>query len=124
VCREHRRGEISFLRRSIFHRNEIYQAPNFLRGAKILSRVTVNQHFLEQYLRLDSNRKTPPMQPTLANLEINILEKMYLAEMETLKLKLLTGAFWKDIKRQKDKTLELAHTIHEKQFGNLALSLG
>jgi hypothetical protein len=64
------------------------------------------------------------MQPTLANLEINILEKMYLAEMETLKLKLLTGAFWKDIKRQKDKTLELAHTIHEKQFGNLALSLG
>jgi hypothetical protein len=96
----------------------------FSRGEKNLSRVTVNQHFLEQYLRLDTNRKTPPMQPTLANLEINILEKMYLAEMETLKLKLLTGAFWKDIKRQKDKTLELAHTIHEKQFGNLALSLG
>jgi hypothetical protein len=63
------------------------------------------------------------MQPNLAGLEIKTLEKMYLEEVEILKLKLLSGAFWKDIKRQKDKALELAGTIHEKQFDKLTLSV-
>jgi hypothetical protein len=63
------------------------------------------------------------MHATLANLEIKVLEKMYLNEVEVLKLKLLSGAFWKDIKRQNDKTLELAQTIHQKQFDKLVLSL-
>jgi hypothetical protein len=68
--------------------------------------------------------KNPPMHAALANLEIKVLEKMYLNEVEVLKLKLLSGAFWKDIKRQNDKTLELAQTIHQKQFDKLVLSLG
>jgi hypothetical protein len=40
---------------------------------------------------------------------------MYLLEIEVLKLKMLRGAFWKDIVKQENKTIELALAIHRKQ---------
>jgi hypothetical protein len=58
------------------------------------------------------------MHQGLANLEIKTLEAMYLREIEILKFKLLSGAFWKDIKKQKDKAIELALVIYKKQHGN------
>lgn len=61
------------------------------------------------------------MHHPLANLEIKMLEKMYLHEIEILKLKMQTGAFWKDIVEQKNKAMELAMLIHEKQCTALAV---
>lgn len=58
------------------------------------------------------------MHQGLANLEIKTLEAMYLKEIEILKFKLLSGAIWKDIKKQKDKAIELALVIYKKQYDN------
>ena len=58
------------------------------------------------------------MHQSLASLEIQTLETMYLKEVEILKLKLLSGALWKDIKKQKNKAIELALVIYKKQCGN------
>ena len=55
------------------------------------------------------------MHQPLTSLEIKALEKMYLKEIEILKFKLLSGAFWKDIVKQKNKTIELALILHKKQ---------
>lgn len=55
------------------------------------------------------------MHQPFANLEIKALEKMYLREIEVLKLKMLRGAFRKDIVKQENKTIELALAIHRKQ---------
>ncbi|HWI94353.1 MAG TPA: hypothetical protein VNT20_23935 [Flavisolibacter sp.] len=55
------------------------------------------------------------MSQPFANHEIKALEKMYLLEIEVLKLKMLRGAFWKDIVKQENKTIELALAIHKKQ---------
>lgn len=56
------------------------------------------------------------MRQPLESLEIKVLENMYSAEIQTLKIKLLSGAFWKDILKQKNKTIELALAIHRKQL--------
>jgi len=58
------------------------------------------------------------MSQNLAALDISALEKMYLRETGILKFKLLSGAFWKDIVRQKNKAIELALAIHKKQQNN------
>jgi hypothetical protein len=50
----------------------------------------------------------------LERLEINVLENMYSSEIQILKFKLLSGAFWKDILKQKNKAIELAMAIHKK----------
>lgn len=55
------------------------------------------------------------MHQSLASLEIKTLEKMYLKEIDILKLKLVSGAFWKDIAKQKNKAIELALALHKKQ---------
>lgn len=55
------------------------------------------------------------MHQSLASLEIKALERMYLKEIEILKLKLLSGAILKDVIRQKNKALELALMLHKKQ---------
>ena len=65
------------------------------------------------------------MHQPFANLEIKALEKMYLREIEVLKLKMLRGAFWKDIVKQENKTIELALAIgqprrHQAHAGLLA----
>ena len=60
------------------------------------------------------------MHQHLASLEINALEKMYLKETEILKFKLLNGAFWKDVVKQKNKTIELALILHKKQCSTSA----
>ena len=62
------------------------------------------------------------MDETLANLEVKLLEKMYLEEVETLKLHLLSGGLGKKMRNQRRKTLQLAYIIHEKQFGTTALA--
>ena len=62
------------------------------------------------------------MHQSLVNLEIKVLEKMYLKEVEILKLQLLSGAFGRNMKKQRDKTLLLANIIHEKQFGTVPLA--
>ncbi|MGZ3846375.1 MAG: hypothetical protein ACXVBX_12210 [Flavisolibacter sp.] len=62
------------------------------------------------------------MDLTLLNLEVKLLEKMYLEEVEILKLQLLTGAFGKSLEKQRTKTLQLANMIHEKQFGTNGFS--
>jgi hypothetical protein len=56
------------------------------------------------------------MHQPLQSLEIKVLETMYSTEIETLKFKLETGAFWKDILIQKNKAIELAVAIHKKQL--------
>jgi hypothetical protein len=56
------------------------------------------------------------MHQPLENLEIKALEKMYLRQTKTLKYKLLSGAFWKNLLKEKNKVLELALAIHKKQF--------
>jgi hypothetical protein len=53
------------------------------------------------------------MHQHLATLEIKALEEMYLKEIEILKLKLLNGDLWKDIKKQKNKAVQLALVIHK-----------
>lgn len=63
------------------------------------------------------------MDQTLVNLEVTLLEKMYLQEVEILKLQLLSGAFGKKMEKQRTKTLQLANMIHEKQFGTVAFAL-
>lgn len=60
------------------------------------------------------------MTRNLANLEIQVLEKMYLKEIEVLKLKLLSGAFLKDIRKQRNKAIQVALVIHQKQMNNVA----
>lgn len=60
------------------------------------------------------------MTQDLANLEIPVLEKMYLREIEILKFKLLSGAFLKDIRKQRDKAIEVALTIERKQTHSAA----
>lgn len=57
-------------------------------------------------------------QPLATTNEIKALEKMYLREIEILKFKLLSGAFRKDILKQKNKAIKLAMNIHKKQFNN------
>lgn len=54
------------------------------------------------------------MHQHVTTLETKVLEEMYLREIEILKMKLLNGTLWKDIKKQKNKTVELALTIHKK----------
>lgn len=61
--------------------------------------------------------KNQPMKRNLANLSIKALEEMYLRETQVLKIRLLKGAFLKDITKQRNKTIELALAIHHKQFG-------
>jgi hypothetical protein len=56
------------------------------------------------------------MHQPLESLEIKVLESMYSTEIQSLKFKLLSGAFWKDILKQKNKAIELAVAIHKKQF--------
>jgi hypothetical protein len=55
------------------------------------------------------------MNESLANLQIKVLEKMYWRETRILKSRLLSGAFQKNILRQKNKVIELALIIHKKQ---------
>jgi hypothetical protein len=55
----------------------------------------------------------------LASLDIKVLEKMYSREIEILKFKLLSGAFTKEILKQKNKAVELALAIHTKQSNGL-----
>ena len=62
------------------------------------------------------------MNQSLANLEMKVLEKMYLKETSILKLKLLSGAFKKNTLKQKNKAIELALAIHLKQFGSTDIS--
>jgi hypothetical protein len=54
------------------------------------------------------------MTQSLAYLEIKVLEKMYLKEVEILKFKLLCGALSKEVRKQRDKALEIARAIHKK----------
>ena len=63
------------------------------------------------------------MYETLVNLEVKVLEKMYLREVENLKLLLLAGPIGNNVLRQADKTLEIAHTIHKKQCGGASLAI-
>jgi hypothetical protein len=56
------------------------------------------------------------MRKPLESLEIKVLENMYSSEIKRLKFKLLSGAFGKDILKQKNKAIELAVAIHKKQF--------
>lgn len=58
------------------------------------------------------------MNRSLADLEIKVLEKMYLRETRILKFKLLSGAFKKNVLKQKNKVIEVALAIHLKQFGS------
>lgn len=60
------------------------------------------------------------MNHSLANLDIKVLEKMYLRETQILKCKLLSGVFGKNILRQKNKVIELALAIHAKQYEEIA----
>ena len=64
---------------------------------------------------LAAQPKNLPMYQPPASLDITALEKMYLREIEILKFKLLSGAFWKDIAKQKNKTIQLALILHKKQ---------
>jgi hypothetical protein len=54
------------------------------------------------------------MNDSLTSLEIKVLEKMYLREIEILKFKLLSGAFLKEVRKQRNKIIELALAIHNK----------
>jgi hypothetical protein len=65
---------------------------------------------------LAAQPKNLPMHQPLENLEIKVLEKMYLRQTKTLKYKLLSGSLWKNLLKEKNKVLELALAIHKKQF--------
>ncbi len=54
------------------------------------------------------------MTPNLANLEVKVLEQMYLQEIEILKFKLLSGAIVREVRKQKIKANKLALAIHKK----------
>jgi hypothetical protein len=64
---------------------------------------------------LAAQPKNLPMHHPLESLEIKVLENMYSSEIQILKFKLLSGAFWKDILKQKNKAIELAMAIHKKR---------
>lgn len=59
------------------------------------------------------------MTQNLANLEIKVLERMYMKEIEILKFKLLSGAIVREIRKQKIKANRLAVAIHKKQNNNV-----
>ena len=63
------------------------------------------------------------MNHSLACLEIKALEKMYMREIEILKFKLLSGALSKEVRKQKDKALEIALAIHKKNNSNTVIDL-
>lgn len=58
------------------------------------------------------------MPNTLDHLETQVLEKMYLREIELLKSGLLTGRFGKKIRKHKARAIEIAVAIHKKQEGH------
>ena len=60
------------------------------------------------------------MQPNLAELDIKVLEKMYLKETRTLKTRLRRGAFLKNILEQENRAMELALAIHKQQVGEVS----
>ena len=62
------------------------------------------------------------MDQTLVHLEVKLLEKMYLEEVEILKWQLLSGVFGEKIEKQRTKALQLANRIHEKHFGTVPLA--
>lgn len=59
------------------------------------------------------------MTQNLANLEVKVLEQMYLKEIEILKFKLLSGAIVREIQKQKIKANKLALAIHKKQINDI-----
>jgi hypothetical protein len=76
--------------------------------------------FFRQYnygivFALAAQPKNLPMNQSLANLEIKALEKMYLRETRILKFKLLSGAFKKNVMKQKNRVIAVALAIHSKQ---------
>ena len=59
------------------------------------------------------------MQPNLAELDIKVLEKMYLKETRTLKTRLRRGAL-KNILEHENRAMELALAIHKQQVGEVS----
>jgi hypothetical protein len=55
------------------------------------------------------------MHQYLLSLDIKVLEALYIKQTDVLKLRLLGGASWKDILKQRSEITLIAMAIHEKQ---------
>jgi hypothetical protein len=55
------------------------------------------------------------MHQYLLTLDIKMLEALYIKQTDALKLRLLGGACWKDVAKQRNKITAIALAIHEKQ---------
>jgi len=55
------------------------------------------------------------MHQYLLSLDIKMLEALYIKQTDVLKLRLLGGACWNDVAKQRNKITAIALAIHEKQ---------